>query len=320
MNNRTRLLITGVLLLIIFLGAFLWWRNGLASVNEQDKSEKIFLIHPGAGMREISNNLKEEGLIRDPVVFFLLVKQLRLDSKVQAGDFRLSPSMSAEEIAKELTMGTLDIWITIPEGKRATEIAEILQAKMPEYDESWVTALEANEGYLFPDTYLIPKDYVIENIIPIFTNTFDAKLKEAGISRDDPQLSEIVIIASLLEREANTDAEKPVIAGIIRNRLESGIALQVDATIQYAKGKIGTKWWAPVTVSEYKSVNSPYNTYLSPGLPPGPISNPGIESLKAAAKPQNTNFVYYIHDNNGQIRYAKTLEEHNANIRRYGVN
>lgn len=317
MNNFKRIAVAGTLLALCLFFAFFWWQNGKRPADAQDTSNKIFIVEKAAGMREIANNLKEEGLIKDPVVFFLLVKQLKLDQKIQAGDFRLSPSMTAEQIAKELTTGSIDIWVTIPEGKRATEIAEILKEKMPQYDDSWVAALEEKEGYLFPDTYLIPKDYSIENIITIFTNTFNAKIAEAGIDSDDPQLNDIVIIASLLEREAKTNDEKPIISGIIQNRLDSDIALQIDATIQYAKGKVGSKWWMPVTLAEYKSVDSPYNTYLSTGLPPGPISNPGIESLKAAANPEETNYVYYLHGRDGVIRYARTLDEHNANTRKY---
>lgn len=317
MNNLKRIGIAGILLLICLSFTLFWWQNGKKPADLNNTSEKMFVIEKATGMREIANNLKTEGLIRDPVVFFLLVKQLKLDNKIQAGDFKLSPAMTAEEIAKELTTGTVDIWVTIPEGKRATEIAEILKEKMPQYDDAWVQALEKEEGYLFPDTYLIPKDYSIENIISIFTNTFNAKITEIGISKDDPKLHDIVTIASLLEREAKNDQEKPVIAGIIQNRLGADIGLQIDATIQYAKGKVGNKWWSPVTVAEYKSVQSPYNTYLVTGLPPGPISNPGIASLKAAANPQKTNYVYYLHGKDGVIRYARTLEEHNANVRKY---
>lgn len=317
MNNLKRIGIAAVLLIVCLFIAGFWWISGTQPVNTTDTSKKIFVIEKATGMREIANNLKAEGLIKDPVVFFLLVKQLKLDNKIQAGDFRLSPSMSAEQIAKELTMGTLDIWVTIPEGKRAAEIAEILQAKLPSFEPSWTSELEKQEGYLFPDTYLIPRDYTIDDIIPIFTNTFYKKIEEIGLTKNDPKLHDIVITASLLEREAKTDDEKPIIAGIMQNRLNADIGLQIDATIQYAKGKIGDKWWNPVTLEEYKSVKSPYNTYLVTGLPPGPISNPGIESLRAAANPQKTSYLYYLHGKDGVIRYARTLEEHNANTRKY---
>lgn len=311
-----------VLLITLFIlvgGIYLWWNNGIKAVNPNDKTSKIFLVQKGKGVRELANQLKKEGLIKDPVVFFILVKQLGLDGKIQAGDFRLSPSMTATEIAQNLTHGTLDIWVTIPEGKRADEIADILQEKIPSYDEAWRVRLDANEGYLFPDTYLIPKDADVDMVIQIMTNNFYTKLNSIGLSKNTAQLARIVTIASLIEREAKGNAEKPIIAGIIKNRLDDGMALQIDATIQYAKGKRGNSWWASISQEEYKSVQSTYNTYLYPGLPPTPIANPGIDALSAAAKPADTQYVYYLHDKNGVIHYARSYEDHMANQRKYGL-
>ncbi len=291
------------------------------AVNKQDKSNKIFVVSKGKGVRELANELKKEGLIRDPVVFFLLVKQMGLDDDIQAGDFRLSPSMSAAKIADSLTHGTLDIWVTIPEGQRAEEIAAMLKEKIPTYSDDWRGKLNLEEGYLFPDTYLIPRSADINFIISLLKNTFNTRYATIPPTTTKLSQEEIVTLASLIEREAITDAEKPIIAGILMNRLNAGMPLQVDATIQYAKGQnpITKKWWAPVTLAEYKSVVSPYNTYLQPGLPPGPIANPGIVALQAAANPADTDYVYYLHDKNGVIRYAKTLDGHNANIEKYGL-
>lgn len=316
-----KLIIVIVFLVIVLSGSALWWKNGISSVNSTDKNSIIFVVEKGDGVREISNRLRSKGLIKSSVVFFLLVKQLGLDKEIEAGDFRLSPSMNAAEIAENLTHGTLDIWITIPEGKRATEIAEILQAKIATYNSTWKKTLVLNEGYLFPDTYLIPKDADIEMIVRQMKGIFDQKFAVINTNNSRLTKSQIVILASLIEREAITDNEKPIIAGILINRLNAGIALQVDATIQYAKGQnaVNKKWWEPVTLEEYRSVISNYNTYLIPGLPPGPISNPGLEALRAAANPTNTDYLFYLHDKNRQIRYAKTLQEHNANIEKYGL-
>ena len=230
--------------------------------------------------------------------------------------------MSVEDIAKNLTHGTQDAWVTVPEGQRATEIAQTLKEKIPTYNSWWTNILISNEGYLFPDTYLIPKDTDIGMIVKQMRGTFDQKFATINTNNSKLTKQEIVILASLIEREAITDAEKPIIAGILLNRLNAGMALQVDATIQYAKGQnaITKKWWEPVTLEEYKSITSSYNTYLHVGLPPGPISNPGLEALKAAASPAETNYLFYLHDKNGKIRYAKTLSEHNTNIEKYGVN
>ncbi len=316
-----KLIIVTILLIIVIFGSMLWWKNGVSPADSSNKKFMIFVVEKGDGVREISNRLKAKGLIKSPIAFFLLVKQLGLDKKIEAGDFRLSVSMTAQEIAQNLTHGTLDIWTTVPEGKRATEIAEILKGKIPSYNSLWVNTLTLNEGYLFPDTYLIPKDADIKTIVSQMKDNFDRKYAGINVSNSRLTKSQIVILASLIEREAITNAEKPIIAGILLNRRNAGMALQVDATIQYAKGqnRSNKKWWEPVTLEEYRSVASDYNTYLFTGLPPGPISNPGFEALRGAASPADTDYLYYLHDKNRQIRYAKTLREHNANIEKYGL-
>ena len=316
-----RLITVLILLIIIILGGVFWWKNGVSPINPKNKESTIFVVQKGDGVKEISNELKEKGLIKSSVVFFLLVKQLGIDKKIEVGDFRLSPSMTAQEIAENLTHGTLDIWVTVPEGKRATEIAEILKEKIPTYNSSWSNALVGNEGYLFPDTYLIPKDADIEMIMNQMRGNFDVKYATLGTTNTKLTKEEIVILASLIEREAITDAEKPIIAGILLNRLNAAMPLQVDSTIQYAKGKNPKtkKWWEPVVLEEYESIRSDYNTYLFPGLPPGPISNPGLVALAATVNPADTDYLYYLHDKNRKIRYAKTLNEHNANIEKFGL-
>ena len=313
-----KLVVLLVLFLIVIGGALIWWNNGISPVNKADTTKRTFIVQKGAGIRQISNELKAEGLIKDPVVFFLLVRQTGLEKKIQAGSFQLSPSQSAESIAKNLTIGTQDVWVTIPEGKRAEEIAQILEEAMPLYDETWIDELKANEGRLFPETYLVPKEATIETIINLLTSTFETRY--ATITNATTySVDEIIIIASMIERETRHDEDRPLVSSVIHNRLEIGLPLQIDATIQYAKGKRGNTWWEPVTLEEYRSVKSIYNTYLQTGLPPGPIANPGFKALEAAANPSNTNYLYYITDENQVNRYATTVEQHEANKRRYGL-
>lgn len=303
---------------LIATGIYFWWQNASQAVNPKDTAGKIFVVTKGSGVQQIATDLHEQGLICNEFVFRLIVKQLNLDQKIQSGTFRLSPSMKAETIAKQLSAGSLDIWVTIPEGKRADEIADILQESMPNYDESWRIALNQYEGYLFPDTYLFPREAGITQIISRLRDTFDAKYAEITNSTSRNQ-EEIVIIASMIERETRHDEDRALVSSVIHNRLDIDMALQVDATIQYAKGKTGDSWWTRITQREYRSVDSPYNTYLYPGLPPGPIANPGFKSLDAAANPADTNYIFYITDRGGVNRYARTLDEHNANIRQYGL-
>ena len=310
----------GLIIALLFIG-FAWWKHGTSPVNSKNKTPKIFVVEPGQGVRAIAKNLKDQGLIKDPVVFFLLTKKMRIDNKIEAGDYRLFPSMNAGDIAQELTHGTLDIWVTIPEGQRASEIAETLKEKMPNYDESWDAKLEENEGYLFPDTYLVPTDADIDTIISLMRNNFDSKYSTIDTSNTKLSKAQIVSIASLIEREARHQEDRPIVSGVIQNRLGQGMKLDLDATIQYALGYQADekRWWKSALSLDDLALNSPYNTYKVAGLPPTPISNPGIESLRAAVNPTDSDYLYYITDKNGINHYAKTLQEHNNNINKYGL-
>lgn len=308
-----------VIVLVVLIGfiGFTWWNNGNSPVNAKDTTKKVFVIPKGAAVRIIGNSLKEQGLIKDPVVFFVYIKKNGLDKKIQAGSYKLSPSMSLSQIIDELRQGTVDVWITIPEGYRATEIAEVLKANIGTYNDNWIEPLEEQEGYLFPDTYLIPKDADIATIISILNNNFYSKIASVGLDRDSKNLSSIITMASLIEREALRDDEKPIIASVINNRLRNDMSLDIDATLQYVKGKnFKGEWWSVPTGGD-KDINSPYNTYKNIGLPPGPIANPGFEAIRAAANPGKSDYYFYIHDESGKVHFARTLEEHNRNVEKY---
>ena len=315
-----KLLVVFGLLLVIAAGLGFWWTNGLLPVNKTDKTPTIFVVGKGEGVREIANHLKSQKLIRDSVVFFLLTRIQGLDKQIQAGDFRINPSMTSQEIANTLTHGTLDIWITIPEGKRALEIADLLKEKIPTYKPTWDEQLVANEGYLFPDTYLIPKDADISFIISLLTNNFKNKYSTLPASQTLSK-EEVVIVASLVEREGKNDTDRPLIASVILNRLNLGMKLDIDATIQYALGfQAGEKrWWKKNLTADDLKLVSPYNTYKVAGLPPTPISNPGLASLEATVNPAKTDYLFYMTDAKGITHFAKTIQEHNANISKYGL-
>lgn len=306
-----------ILAVVVGLIAFFWWNNGNAAVNAKDTSSKVFVIPKGAAIRIIGNDLKEQGLIKDPVVFFLYIKKNGLDKQIQAGSYKLSPSMSLPQLVDELGQGTIDVWVTIPEGYRAAEIADVLKENVGTYEESWVDALEAEEGYLFPDTYLVPKDADIDTIVSIFTNNFYNKVSTIGLTRDSQNLEDVVTMASLIEREALKDEEKPIIASVLHNRLQDGMSLDIDATLQYIKGKgPDGKWWS-VPMGEDRNLNSLYNTYKNIGLPPGPIANPGLEAIRAAENPGTSDYYFYIHDTTGKVHFARDLDEHNRNVEKY---
>jgi UPF0755 protein len=311
--------VLGILAVFAVIALF-WWQNGLLPADSSNKTPKIFIVQPGDGVRQIANNLKKEGLIRDSIVFFLYTKQNGLDKQIQAGDFRLNSSMNAREVANQLTHGTLDIWVTIPEGSRADEIADNLKKNLPSYDESWRAELNKNEGYLFPDTYLIPRGADVKTVISLMKNNFESKYSTVTPSKGLTK-EEVVIIASMVEREARHDEDRPLVASVILNRYNIGMKLDIDATIQYALGyqTDQKRWWKKgLTINDVR-LDSPYNTYQIAGLPPTPISNPGVESLQAVTDPAETNYIFYITDSKGINHYAETLEQHNSNIKKYGL-
>ncbi|MGA2911073.1 MAG: endolytic transglycosylase MltG [Candidatus Levyibacteriota bacterium] len=316
-----RLVALITILVVLAVGIFLWWQNGLLAANSSDKAPKIFVIDKSEGVREIANNLKTAGLIRDPIVFFLYARINGLDKQIQAGDFRLNPAMTMSEVASDLTHGTLDIWVTIPEGYRADEIADLFKEKLPSYNESWRAALDANEGYLFPDTYLIPRDADVNTVITLMKNNFQTKYdsvrNEKTTNLTDAQT---IILASIIEREAMFAQDRPLVASVFINRLNIGMALGSDPTVMYALGyQPDTKtWWKKDLTAADLEIDSPYNTRKNPGLPPGPISNPGLSAIEAALNPAKTDYLYFFADKQGHLHFATTLQGHEANIAKYG--
>jgi UPF0755 protein len=314
-----KLIVLVGLLLIAAAATGLWWKNGLSAVNT-NKTPTIFVVKQGEGVREIANRLKSQGLIRDPIVFFLFTRMQGLDKQIQAGDFRINSSMTAQELANSLTHGTLDIWVTVTEGLRAEEIASILKEKMPNYQDSWRTELDTNEGYLFPDTYLIPRGADINLVLALFKNNFQKKYDSIKNTKTTVLTdAQTITVASIIEREAIFPEDRPIVASVIMNRLNLGMALGNDPTVQYALGyQTDTKsWWKKDLTADDLTINSPYNTRINPGLPPGPISNPGLSSIEAALAPSKTDYLYFFSDKLGHLHFATTLAGHEANIKKY---
>ena len=316
----SRLIILFFIVVVIGWSAWLWWNNSLAPVNPKDATPIVFVIKSGDGAKMISSNLAAENLIRSPTGFYVLVKILGIDRQIQAGDFRLTRAMNAKDIAVELTHGMSDRWVTTLEGWRDEEIATKLSKDLniPEVEFLKYT----KEGYMFPDTYLIPQDATSAAVAQIFLDNFNKKVtaqmrtdaKKSGLTLD-----QVLVMASIVEREGRSAEDRPVIAGILLKRLKEDWPLEVDATLQYALGYQAPDktWWKKYLTDEDKKINSPYNTYTNTGLPPTPICNPGIESITAVIYPADSQYWYYIHDTTGAVHYAKTIQEHNANITKY---
>lgn len=313
-----------VFLVLIFImggGFYLFYQEGALPVQKDDSSKKIFVIKKGESLSSIADSLEREKFIRSKVIFYLVVKRLGIERKIQAGDFRLSPSMNAHEIAKELTHGTLDVWITIIEGMRKEEIAHIISQNL---DIPEVEFLQyAREGYLFPDTYLVPKQATASAIIEILLSNFNTRFhKNFQIKARSKNLTveQVLTLASLVEREAKFGEDRQKVADVLLRRYTEGHPLQVDSTVQYALGyqPYDKTWWKKVLSFADLEIDSPYNTYKVTGLPPGPIANPGLASIEAVIEADpNTPYLFYVSDSAGRLHFAKTLAEHEENIRKY---
>lgn len=260
---------------------------------------------------EIASRLEAANFIRSRYSFVIYSYYLGLSPKIQAGNYYLSSSQSLPDLIKKIAEGgSTDYWFKIIPGTRLEQFSP---------DPEFSAAAKKFEGQLFPDSYLIPENYSSSQIISIITNNFENKLAEAKVSATTKlNDSQSLILASLLEREGKNLAEKKNIAGILLNRLNSQMPLQLDASVQYARDSLHhpDTYWQPLSKGDLNIV-SPYNTYKNRGLPPSPICNPGFDSLTAAYHPTDNDYVYYLHDNSGQIHYAKTLAEHNANVAKY---
>lgn len=320
--NMKKLTIVVILLILFAITGVIYYYEGNLPVQKSATDKKVFVVAKGSSVNDIINNLAKEDLIRNKVVFLYIVKSTGIENKIQAGSFRLSSSMSAKEIATQLTKGTHDEWVTIIEGLRKEEIAEILADQFDIPASEFIK--QAQEGTLFPDTYLVSKDASIDTILGVLNTNFNkkynqtlrAKAKAKGLTDN-----EVLTIASLVEREANSRASKREVASIIYKRLKNDWPLQIDATVQYVLGyqEKDKTWWKQYLTSEDLKINSLYNTYKNNGLPPAPIASPGLDAIEAVidADP-NTPYWFYISNSDGsKMIYSKTLDEHNSNIKKY---
>lgn len=318
------LFILGVGTLAIGSGAaYMWW--ALAPVD--NKNVKIEINIPtGATATTVSNLLYKVGLVKNSQITGWYFAYSKLDRSLQAGKYTLSTSLSVSEIAEKLKSNPASIKVTLLEGWRreemAVELSKTFEREGANFDkEKFLEFTENLEGKLFPDTYVFSPSSSVEQIVSVLVKNFDEKTKSIGI--DVESLDKIVVLASLIEREAKTLEDKKLVSGVLMNRLNNNMPLQVDATLQYAKAsricgatKTCENWWI-IPRSEDKELNSEYNTYQNIGLPPTAIANPGFDSLEAAWNPKPSEFVYYLTDNNGITHFAITYDEHLINIQKY---
>ena len=312
---------------------FMVVKDLMAPITPGSTESVVIDIPGGASTGKVAAILTKQRLIKNNRVFGLYVRYQGLDNKLKAGEYQLSPAMSVSEIVDNLIKGTVTTYsFTIPEGYNTKQIAKVLVDKgyvdvekfwqaveKSKFDSDFLQGLPSNrqrlEGYLFPATYKITKGMTEEQIInrmlerfsKEITPDFKAKADKLGLS-----LHQAVTLASIIEREAVKDEERPRVAAVFFNRLKKGMKLESCATVQYALGENKTRLL-------YKDlrVDSPYNTYLVKGLPVGPIANAGSPSLQAAVNPAQEDYLFFVVSVDGKHAFSKTLAEHNRNKQRY---
>ncbi len=315
---RNWLILLALLAVIAFFGYQSFNTHQLDPVDPKNTELQAFVIERDENAGQVAADLKEQGLIHSTSAFLDLMKEQGIDGKLQPGDYKLSPSMSGYDIAKQLSTGPEDLWVTLLEGWRNEEMAQRLSKSLGIDEKAFLKV--AREGHMFPDTYLFNKDATAETVASTLKNTFDqrysqevqARIKAKGLTAEQG-----IILASLVEREARTPEVKKQVASIMLKRLKIGMGLNIDATIQYALGYQTDEksWWKRHLTYDDLKFESPYNTYIHAGLPPTAICNPGLASIEAvAAADASTPYLYYFHDSQGNTYYAKTLDEHNENV------
>ncbi len=338
--------IFGLLLAAFLILMFSFWAYYVTKVSKGASSESVPVnveIARGSSAKEVAEQLNSQRVINNPWVFIVYAYLNNAENKIQAGHYELDRKQSISEIVEILTAGKVkpsERRITIIEGwsneqisdhlvsrglAAEDELNQILSGTDFEFVYGEVAAEFNYQGFLFPDTYEIGESErvseLVANMLANFETKFDQELR-AEMDARDLSLREVIILASIIEKEVGRSSDKvladqdfemmqqerQIVASVFYNRLELGMPLQSDATVNYITGKS----LRSVTLEDTK-INSPYNTYLNRGLPPGPISNPGLDSLSAAVLPAETSYLYFLNTPDGTAYFAKTLEEHNAN-------
>lgn len=275
-------------------------------------------IKKGSVLDDVSVRLEEKGLIRSAGTLSNLVIFLDSEAGVIAGDYYFRKPENSFTIASRITKGDFGmepIKVTIPEGLRRDELADLLDDKIPGFNkEVFMKLSEGKEGRLYPETYFFQPSVTEAEVIDRLELSFASHLDEIykQIDESDRSFDDILIMASILEEEVQTEADKRIVSGILWKRLDIGMPLQVDATFVYLLGKESSE-----LTKEDLAIDSPYNTYKNRGLPPSPISSPGLESIVAALNPTETEYFYYLSGEDGTTYYGRTLDEHNKNKRLY---
>ncbi|MCK4635238.1 MAG: endolytic transglycosylase MltG [Candidatus Moranbacteria bacterium] len=328
------------IILILFLIAFSTMHYMMRSSRSENIVEQTFVIEKGDDLVMVGKKLAKEDFITSKWFFYYYAWKEKLRGRIFAGEYQIDPNSSIADIAFKITEGELkvkheeSIKITFPEGWTIEKMSKRLEknnlpaeefkklAKNPSEEIlaefTFIPEEKSLEGFLFPDTYIFTVDATAEEIIVKMLSNFDKKVPSDmrdDLAAEEKSLYEILIFASIVEGEVPTDADRGIVAGIFKNRLDIDMALQSDATIDYIKGEAEIKH----TLADLE-IDSLYNTYKYPGLPPGPINNPSLASFKAAISPEETDYMYFLNNaETGETVFSKTFDEHISNKAKNGL-
>ena len=304
-----------VILVLIFIPIVFWVYATSTPFDFED--DTIIEIERGQSLKEISQMLEDKNIINSKMIFNSLALLTNKDDKMISGEYVINKKLSIFDLLRRLSIGDYGIDLrstTLNEGMTRLQMANFLELQYRNFNsKAFLRETKDLEGYLFPDTYFFPTNVNTESIIMTLTGTFNEKLREISyiIESSDKSLSEIIIMASIIEKESTAEARQEV-SNILWKRIDIGMPLQVDATFVYERG-LGTFDLTEADLME----DSPYNTYTRSGLPPTPIANPGIESIKAAAHPQETENLFFLTGLDGEMYYAETFAVHKQNKAKY---
>ncbi len=328
MQKLTTWVIVVIFLVFLIMAGGWWWYKLFINTPHDGTGTAIVTINQGKGLQQITRLLAEGGVIRDDPRFFILARLEESAGRLQAGEFAISRNLKPGEVLRILEQGeVIQHRVTIPEGLTIKEIAQIFEQKnwidKDEFlrlcrDRAFINSLgieqKSLEGYLFPDTYLFTRKElnsrtIITTMVRQFFMVWDevSRDKEINLNRH-----EVVTLASIIEKETGAPHERPLIAGVFLNRLNIGMRLQADPTVIF-----GIPNFDGNLTRLHLRTKTPYNTYMIPGLPPGPISNPGKASLSAVFNPAQTEALYFVSRNDGTHVFSNTLREHNRAVRIY---
>lgn len=274
------------------------------------------VIPKGASLKNVAEELTQAGVIDKPWLFRLMARSNGLSRRLKAGEYQFMPGVSLWEAMNKISQGEVFFRrITIPEGLTTGQIMYLI-ANYP--DLNGEIDIEVKEGELLPETYSFERGATRNSIILQARAAMQKALEEVWVGRDEQlplkNINELLTLASIIEKETGVSDERPLVASVFVNRLKKGMRLQTDPTVIYAITEGETSFGRSLKRKDLK-IDSPYNTYLNYGLPPGPICNPGREALMAAAHPQQSDYLYFVADGRGGHRFAKSLREHNRNVR-----